>query len=513
MLPLQSPPLQRMLEHSAAQEHERQERQERQDDEEADDYMEVISPLSILSSKASSPNRGEAVRRMRQRLAAQQRTEDEEEEEEEVEVEVDLVATAAGESKGATGPGLARNERRSVDLAPRAPADSSTLCKYALQQAQCALKLVSKEGLTALALSSVITSASPATGDLQKRVCLQGLPSHVPREDALVLYATTVLLDSCTTARRDRRARPTGPTWAQICKSLSRPDDLIHALTHFDYDQVTPDTVAALYPFFSDPCYPSNVAARALPRPADWQTVYGLSIWCMSVEAYVTVAKGVAPSSKRLLVPAHARARSAVGTVAGAARLSSRPAKMDSRRPAAWQNPIVDGMINLQRQGQAARGNTARRPASAPAVSSRGAAARTARGARAVQRQSMVRSENLRSVLQEDGESGSRGSPAAAFAFSGVAQPIESGQAAELAAFAAPPAPVKKTMQILCILLGEPPTWSAAQRLLRQHSRLNAKMRATAETGSIVLDNTAKSRKAMRLYMSDPTCSPEVCQP
>jgi len=108
-------------------------------------------------------------------------------------------------------------------------------------------------------------------------------------QDALVLYATTMLLDSCTTAGRageragaKKASGPIGPTWASICRRLSQPEDFMHALTHFDYNQVTPSKIAALHPFFSDPCYPKNVAARAVPGHTQQQTVYGLSIWCMS---------------------------------------------------------------------------------------------------------------------------------------------------------------------------------------------------------------------------------------
>ena len=91
-----------------------------------------------------------------------------------------------------------------------------------------------------------------------------------------------------------------------------------------------------------------------------------------------------------------------------------------------------------------------------------------------------------------------------------AAQPIQSAQASQLAALANPPPPVKKTMQVVCILLGEPPTWHAAQRLLRNHSRLCARMKTALGMGSLVLMNTATSRKTIREYMSDPTCSPKV---
>ena len=69
---------------------------------------------------------------------------------------------------------------------------------------------------------------------------------------------------------------------------------------------------------------------------------------------------------------------------------------------------------------------------------------------------------------------------------------------------------MKKTMQVVCILLGEPPTWHAAQRLLRNHSHLCARMKTALGMGSLVLMNTATSRKTIREYMSDPTCSPKV---
>jgi hypothetical protein len=91
-----------------------------------------------------------------------------------------------------------------------------------------------------------------------------------------------------------------------------------------------------------------------------------------------------------------------------------------------------------------------------------------------------------------------------------AAQPIHSAQASQLASLAYPPAPVKKTMQMVCILLGEPPTWHAAQRLLRNHSRLCSRMKTALGMGSLVLMNTATSRKTIREYMSDPTCSPKV---
>ena len=140
-----------------------------------------------------------------------------------------------------------------------------------------------------------------------------------------------MLLDSCTTAGRageragGREASgPIGPTWASICRRLAQPEDLMYALTHFDYNQVTPSKIAALHPFFSDPCYPKNVAARAVPGYTQQQTgytqqqtVYGLSIWCMSVEAYVAVTKGVTgvASPPPPLAPGYARPRSSSSSV------------------------------------------------------------------------------------------------------------------------------------------------------------------------------------------------------
>jgi hypothetical protein len=88
------------------------------------------------------------------------------------------ISTCNGQSNGQSNGPLLLSPATGVP----ADADNATLCQHALQQAQYGLKLVSTKGLTELALSSVVTSATPATGALQRRVCLQGLPSHVPRQ-------------------------------------------------------------------------------------------------------------------------------------------------------------------------------------------------------------------------------------------------------------------------------------------------------------------------------------------
>jgi hypothetical protein len=191
------PPSQRwMLEHTVARVKEGREGEE---DVDAGAH-DLISPMSLLSSKASSPNRAETVR-LRQRHAARRFEEDEEdddddeEEEEEYGIWIPRVPSASDERGGSDGANGAistsngqsngqSNSMRGGYLATGDPADThnAALCQHALEQAQYGLKLVSTKGLTELALSSVVTSATPATGDLQRRVCLQGLPSHVPRQ-------------------------------------------------------------------------------------------------------------------------------------------------------------------------------------------------------------------------------------------------------------------------------------------------------------------------------------------
>ena len=182
------PPSQRwILEHTVARVKEGREGEE---DVDAGAH-DLISPMSLMSSKASSPNRAETVR-LRQRHAARRFEEEEEDdEEEEYGIWIPGVPSAPDERGGSDGANRAistsngqSNSQRGgyIDTGDPADTDNAALCQHALEQAQYGLKLVSTKGLTELALSSVVTSATPATGDLQRRVCLQGLPSHVPRQ-------------------------------------------------------------------------------------------------------------------------------------------------------------------------------------------------------------------------------------------------------------------------------------------------------------------------------------------